>query len=91
MRVVPFTASDDAQGFLVNRAVQLGTNGTLDMEDCVFDGWHGGTVIYNLHSASGSLVLDSCEFGGSSAAMAIVSPYSDAQVRNAVVTSFTYF
>ena len=89
-RGVTFTASEDVRESSFNRALQLDFNSTLDAGDCVFDGWRGDTVVYNLNSASSSLVLDSCDFSGSSASMAVVSPFSDAEIRNAVVSSVTF-
>ena len=86
---VTFESSVGFQDFSSNRAIQLDKRATLDAEQCAFNGWVGDTVVYNLNSASGSLVLDSCDFSGSSAAMAVVSPNSDAEIRNAVVSSTT--
>ncbi|CAM9315349.1 unnamed protein product, partial [Laminaria digitata] len=63
---------------------------TLTAEGCVFRGWRGDTVIYHQGSVPGSLVLDSCDFSESSAAMAVISPNSDVEIRNAVVSSRTF-
>ena len=73
-----------------SRAIQMDERTKLDAERCVFNGWLGDAVIFNTNSAAGSLVLDSCDFRGSSAALAVVSPHSDAEIRNAVVSDFTY-
>lgn len=69
----------------LNRAIQLDGDATLTAEGCVFGGWLGDTVIYHKSSVAGSLVLDNCDFSASSAAMAVISPHSDAKIRNAVV------
>ncbi|MEP5461207.1 MAG: hypothetical protein ABJP98_09055, partial [Marinobacter alexandrii] len=89
-RGVTFTASDKAQEYSFNRAVYVDANSSLDAEGCVFDGWRGDTIIYNLNSADGSLILESCDFSGSSATKAVRSPLSDAQIRNGIVTKFTF-
>ena len=73
-----------------NRAIQLDSDSSLNAKECIFDGWRGDTVVYHRNSAAGSLVLDSCDFGGSSATMAVTSPNSDAEIRNAVVSSLTF-
>ncbi|CAM9956616.1 unnamed protein product, partial [Laminaria digitata] len=73
-----------------NRAIQLDGDSSLNAEDCIFYGWRGDTVIYHRNAAAGSLVLDSCDFSGSSATMVVTSPNSDAQIRNAVVSSLTF-
>ena len=88
-RGVTFESSVGLQDYSSNRAIQLDKRTTLDAEQCVFNGWVGDTVVYNLNSASGSLILDSCDFSGSSAAMAVVSPNSAAEIRNAVVSNTT--
>ena len=84
-RGVTFESGVGLQEDSSNRAVQLDGDTTLTAEGCVFDGWLGDTVIYHMNSANGSLVLDSCDFTGSSATMAVISPNSDAEIRNAVV------
>ena len=77
------------QDYSYNRAVQSSDNATFDADRCVFDGWLGDDVIFNANSANGSLVLDSCDFSGSSAVLAVDSPNSEADIRNAVVSSST--
>ena len=73
-----------------NRAIQLDGDSSLHAEKCVFHGWRGDTVIYHKGSGAGSLVLDSCDFTGSSAAQVVISPNSDAEIRNAVVSSLNF-
>ena len=87
---VTFRSRVGLQAYSFNRALQLDGNTTLDAEKCVFDGWLGDTVVLHLNSASSSLVLDSCDFSGSSATMAVVSPNSPAVIRNAVVSKLTF-
>ena len=87
---VTFRSRVGLQAYSFNRALQLDGNTTLDAEKCVFDGWLGDTVVLHLNSASRSLVLDSCDFSGSSATMAVVSPNSPAVIRNAVVSKLTF-
>lgn len=82
--------SCDHQDHTSNRAIQMDDCTTLDAKRCVFDGWLGDAVIFNTNSANGSLILDSCDFSGSSAVLAVVSPNSDAEIRNAVVSNFTF-
>ena len=89
-RKVAFESSVGLQDYSFNRAVQLDGSTTLDAEKCVFDGWLGDAVVLNENSAKGSLVLDSCDFRGSSAGLAVVSPNSVAEIRNAVVSSLTF-
>ena len=90
VRGVRFTATDDIQEYSFNRAVQLDGDSTLHAEGCVFDRWLGDAVVFSSNSANGSLVLESCDFSGSSASKAVISPNSDAHIRNAVVSSFTF-
>ena len=90
VRGVKFIASDEIQDNSFNRAVHIDGDSTLDAEGCVFDDWRGDAVIFSAINASRALVLDSCEFSMSSAAMAVVSPNSDAEIRNAVVSSLTF-
>ena len=87
---VTFESSVGLQDYSFNRAVQLDDNSTLAAEKCVFDGWLGDTVVFNDNSANGSLVLNSCDFSGSSALFAVISPNSDAEIRNAMVSSVTF-
>lgn len=86
-RAVTFESDIGLQEDSFNRAVQLDGDTTLTAEGCVFRGWLGDTVIYHKSSVPGSLILDSCEFSDSSAAMAVISPNSDAEIRNAIVGS----
>lgn len=74
------------QGGSANRALQLDEESTLVAENCVFGGWLGDTVIHNANPAAGSLVLNSCGFTDSSPVMAVMSPHSNAEIRNAVVS-----
>lgn len=74
------------QGGSANRALQLDGTSALVADTCIFDGWLGDTVIHNANPAAGSLVLHSCDFTESSPVMAVMSPYSNAQIRNAVVS-----
>ena len=90
VRGVRFTASEDIQEYSFNRAVQLDGDSTLHAEGCVFDHWLGDAIIFSTNSAKTSLVLDSCDFRESSATKAVISPNSDAQIRNAVVSSSTF-
>ena len=72
------------------RAVQSDSKSTLTCKDCVFDGWHDDdTVIYQRNPHAGSLVLDDCDFSGSSTAVLVVSLNSDATIRNALVGDYT--
>lgn len=87
---VTFESGVELQEDSSNRAIQLDGDTTLTAEGCVFQGWLGDTVIYHKSSVPGSLVLNSCDFSGSSAAMAVISPNSDAEIRNAVVSSRTF-
>ena len=89
-REVRFESKVGLQDYSFNRAVQLDGNTTLDAEKCVFDGWLGDAVVLNLNPTDGSLVLDSCDFSGSSAVLAVVSPNSEAEIRNAVVSDVTF-
>ena len=73
-----------------NRALQLMGNTTLEADKCVFDGWLGESVIFGTNSANGSLILNSCDFSGSSAVWVVISPNSDAEIRNAIVSSLTF-
>ena len=66
-----------------NRAVRLEGGATLAAEECEFAGWTGDTIIHNSNPAAGSLVLDSCDFSQASSTMLVVSPNSDAEIRNA--------
>lgn len=68
-------------------AVQL-ANASLVAEGCIFRGWAGDTVLLN-PDVNGSLVLDSCDFSQSSAALMVSSPSSDATIRNAFVGDLT--
>lgn len=72
-----------------NRAIQLDSASSLEAEDCVFAGWLGDTVLHSTNPVNGSLVLNRCDFTRSSAAMAVISPYSDAEIRNAVFGDLT--
>lgn len=47
-------------------------------------------MVYHANSAKGLLVLDSCNINESSATMAVTSPYSDAEIRNAIVDGLTF-
>lgn len=87
---VTFESRLDFKEYFSNRAIQLDRRATLNANNCVFDGWEGDMIVYNVNPASGSLVLDSCDFGRSSASIAVVSPNSDAEIRNAVVSSLTF-
>ncbi|CAM9217775.1 unnamed protein product, partial [Laminaria digitata] len=89
-RGVTFESRVGLQEDSSNRAIQLDGGSTLHAEGCTFNGWLGDAVIYHINSANSSLVLDSCDFGGSAATMAVISPHSDAEIRNAVVSSFTF-
>ena len=87
---VTFESSVDLHEYSFNRALQLDGNTTLHAEGCVFDGWMGDTVIFNANPADGSLVVNSCDFSGSSAIVAVLSPHSDAEIRNAVVSNLPF-
>ena len=73
-----------------NRAVRLEGEASLAAEDCIFGGWTGDTVICSASPAAGSLVLNSCDFSESSATMVVLSPNSDAEIRNAIVGDRTF-
>ena len=90
VKEVMFKSDVDLQEDSSNRAIQLDVDSRLNAERCIFDGWRGDTVIYNRNPTPGSLVLTSCNFSGSSAAMAVTSPGSDAQIRNAIIGSLTF-
>ena len=83
LRGVAFESGIGHKDDRLNRAIQVDGDATLTAEGCVFGGWLGDTVIY--HKGLVSLVLDNCDFSGSSAVMAVLSPHSDAKIRNAVV------
>ena len=89
-RGVVFKSSVGLEEYSIERAVQTDANTTLRAEGCVFDGWLGDTIIFNTNSATGSLVLDSCDFSRSSATMPVISPNSNAEIRNAVISSHTF-
>ena len=89
-RDVRFSSTVGLQEYSFNRAVQLDADTTFDAEGCVFDGWQGDTVIFSTNPANGSLVLDSCDFSDSAATTVVISPNSDAEIRNAVVSSTTF-
>ncbi|CBJ30764.1 Polymorphic membrane protein [Ectocarpus siliculosus] len=72
-----------------NSAIQLEGGATLIAKECVFGGWMGDSVIQNANPAEGSLVLDSCDFGNTSAGMVVTSPNSDARIRNALLSDLT--
>ena len=87
---VAFESSVGLQAYSSNRAIQLDERTTLKAEKCVFDGWLGDTVVFNQNPASGSLVLDNCDFSRCSAVMAVISPNSDAEIRNAIASSIMF-
>ena len=89
VRDVRFSSSVGLGEYSSNRAVQLGADTTFEAERCVFVGWQGDTIIFSTSSANGSLVLDSCDFSDSAATTAVISPNSDAEIRNAVVSKDT--
>ncbi|CAM9106040.1 unnamed protein product, partial [Hapterophycus canaliculatus] len=86
---VRFRAGVNSEDDTSNRAVQLEGGSTLTAKGCVFEGWVGDTVIHNANPMAGSLSLDSCDFSESSAVMAVTSPSSEAEIRNAVVDQAT--
>ena len=86
---VIFESSIALQEDSSNRAVQLDEGSTLFGDGCVFTGWLGDTVVRSANPHSGSLVLNSCDFRGNSASMMVVSPHSDAEIRNALVDEIT--
>ena len=86
---VTFESSIPIQEDSSNRAVQLDEGSTLFGDGCVFTGWLGDTVVRSANPDNGSLVLNSCEFRGNSASMMVVSPHSDAEIRNAFVDEIT--
>ncbi|CAM9190499.1 unnamed protein product [Ectocarpus sp. 8 AP-2014] len=86
---VRFQSGGNLQEDSSNSAIQLEGGATLIAEDCVFCGWTGDSVIQNANAAEGSLVLDSCDFGDTAAAMVVTSPHSDARIRNALVGDVT--
>ncbi|CAN0013701.1 unnamed protein product [Ectocarpus sp. 6 AP-2014] len=86
---VSFQSGGSLQEDSSNSAIQLEGGATLIAEDCVFGGWTGDSVIQNANPAEGSLVLDSCDFGDTAAAMVVTSPNSDARIRNALVGDLT--
>lgn len=89
VRRVNFRSADDLSGETCVLAVKIDSQSTLAAEECAFDGRFGDTVFHNANPAAGSLVLDSCDFSESSAPMAALSPHSDAEIRNAVVSDLT--
>ena len=90
-REVTFESGVGLQQDSYNRAVQLDGDTTLAAsESRVFLGLLGDTVIYHKPSVPGSLVPSRCDFSGSSADMAVISPNSIAEIRNAVVSSRTF-
>lgn len=86
---VTFRSDVGLQEDSTNRAVQSDSISTLRLVECVFDGWVGDTVIYHRNPDADSLLLDNCDFSGSSAAMVVVSLNSDAKIRNAIVGDYT--
>ena len=86
---VAFKTSIDIQEDSSNRAVQLDEGSTLVGDGCAFTGWLGDTVVHSTNPGSGSLVLNSCDFRGNFANMLVVSPHSDAEIRNALVDEIT--
>ena len=89
-RRVTFQTSEDLQEQPCSLGIKIDGEATLDAEGCAFGGRLGDTaVLYNANPASGSLVLDSCDFSDSSAVTAVISPHSDAEIRNAVVSDRT--
>ena len=72
-----------------NRAVQLDEGSTLFGDGFVFTGWLGDTVVRSTNPDNGSLVLNSCDFRRNFASMMVVSPHSDAEIRNALVDEIT--
>lgn len=74
-----------------DRAIQMDSKSKFFGQNCIFDGWVGDAVIFSSADTenNGSLVLESCDFSGSSAATIVISPYSDAEIRNAVVGDLT--
>lgn len=70
-------------------AVRLEGAAELVAEGCVFAGWAGEAVVQSASPKNGSLVLDSCDFSESSATMAVSSPNSDAEIRNAYIGDLT--
>ncbi|CAN0338896.1 unnamed protein product [Ascophyllum nodosum] len=89
MTGVTFNTSIVIQEDSSNRAVQLDEGSTLFGDGCVFIGWLGDTVVRSANPDNGSLVLNSCDFRGNSASMMVVSPHSDAEIRNALVDETT--
>lgn len=87
---VSFISGVDLQEDSYNRAVQSDSSSKLTAKGCVFKGWLGDTVIYHRNSDAGSLILDRCDFSGSSATTAVFSLNSDAIIRNAVVDDSTF-
>ncbi len=89
-RRVTFEAAEELQEQPGSFGIKLDGEATLDAEECAFGGRLGDTtVLYNGNPAAGSLVLNSCDFSGSSAVTAVISPHSDAEIRNAVVSDLT--
>lgn len=72
-----------------NRAVHLEHRSTFEGVNCMFDNWIGDTVVQSSGHESGSLVLDGCDFCTSASAVAVVSPYSEAEIRNAFLSDLT--
>ena len=89
MTEVIFETSIVIQEDSSNRAVQLDEGSTLFGDGCVFTGWLGDTVVRSSNADKGSLVLNSCDFRGNFASMMVVSPNSDAEIRNALVDEIT--
>eukprot|EP00903_Cladosiphon_okamuranus_P020453 g18773.t1 len=88
-RGVNFQMEADVPQGTPSCAVMLEGEASLVAEDCVFGGWNGEAVICNASPAAGSLVLESCDFRESSATMMVLSPNSDAEIRNAFVGDST--
>ena len=87
---VTFESSIGLQEDSSNRAMQLDSESTLVGDSCVFTGWMGDSVVHGSNADEGSLVLNSCDFRGSSAVMAVISLNSDAEIRNALVSDVTF-
>ena len=82
--------SSEIQDHTFNRAIQMDERTKLDAHRCVFNGWLGDAVVFNANPESGSLILEGCDFNRSSASLAVISPNSDAVIRNAAVSDFTF-
>lgn len=87
---VTFTSGVDLQEDSSNRAIHSNRTSALTFKECMFDGWLGDTIVCHENPNYDSLSLDSCDFRQSSPIMVVSSLTSDAKIRNAVISDYTF-